>query len=70
MKKIKNITDLENVKDKIRNKLPNAPFRDMYIDDTGCFTSNDQLYLTPEEALRVGKFLVEFYGPKPVKESE
>lgn len=70
MKKIETYQELKEKLTTLENSLPAAPFWNdgtgevtMGIDEFGNFyyRSKDPLYLQPNEALRLGKFLVKFY---------
>jgi hypothetical protein len=65
---VSHISELEEFHDSIRQLAPTPPFPGMFEVDamTGNFIAYhpDMIELVPEEALRVGQFLVDFYGPK------
>ena len=61
-------SELLELHDKIKESLPRCPFYNgMAIDESGCFEINET-FLQPDEALILGKFLVEFYGDNKDKE--
>ncbi len=71
MKTIKNYKDLKKHINKVKQKILKAPFcgpnpenPHMGIDEFGHFFIDHEGYdyFAPEEALRLGKWLVEFYG--------
>lgn len=58
--KIKTWKQLEKYQNNV--DLPQVPYyRNFSIDSFGCFDIHDTTSLAPEEALRLGRFLVEFY---------
>lgn len=71
MNSIKNYKQLKKELDSIKKRLPRPPYCGpdpdrprMYIDENGYFSMLDDGYFAPDEALRLGEFLVEFYNEK------
>ena len=69
MKTITNYKELEQLHKDINGHILKCPFSTvMRVEHDGCFISDESMALQPKEALRLGKFLVEFYGSLSEKE--
>lgn len=65
MKKIHNYRQLEKKLEKIEEALPRClGFIGFNVDRNGCLEIENDQYLQPEEAIRLGKALLEFYQPE------
>lgn len=63
MSKILTYRELRLKLEKLEDKLSQPPYYHHFgVDAYGTFDIKDSTSLTPEEALRLGKWLVEFYA--------
>jgi hypothetical protein len=57
--------------EKLNKRIPSLPFRAIKIDHEGNLDALDgELYLYPDEAIRLTKALVAFYLPELLKENK
>jgi len=68
MSTINKYAELKKKLDKLEKTVRQPPFEnELFIDRDGNFGSNTELWLAPEEAFRLGEFLVDFFGPEEEK---
>lgn len=68
MKEIKTYQELVKAQENIQKTIVKCPyFVEMRVDYDGYFVSDKEIFLEPNEALKLGEFLVAFYGNKVEK---
>jgi hypothetical protein len=63
LKQITNVRDLQKKVEAVERAIVKPPYPGLFnIDYAGNFYTNSDVCLVPDEALRIGLFLVDFYG--------